>query len=561
MSSTAGDGSEPDDGAESGSPGPRETDSDMSRNDGEQDERTDQAVEDDQANRENSFTGPTSTWLKYTAEERNLAASLDQQRANDLATHLYNVHSLKARLRDPQLAAATKPWESKQRWISRDENGKLPWLPDQRWTAWPLPAEDVPRKGEDFGSDALLNDDDQTYRKAQPWRPSGDLEEELLAIMLKQAKQRFRQRSWASGPERPHRVDVGSLPTVSGSSQLQAEEGTDTDEAKPATFAQALPASDTPHFLEDDDEARAILKPTIRHIIAKFDDLLLGLQKSRAGHRNQTSTLKSRSRSKPSASRSNTRSQTPAARGRSRKRRASSALSEVEASDGSATDDPPNMDEETEQGAPDGDKRRRSVGVAKSDLGLRDWSEVLGMAALVGWDKSVVERTARRCASLFGEGMTFRVMAETAAGMARDEVTVYKPDMVPPLSDEDSDDDDDMAAFCPFGNCPNRNLDKSWRWREHLKRKHGLSTQQIAEFEGSRESGIEMENNNGADGTAVDADADKLDEAAESPELGSSEEADELSEMVGAVHNDGFLRPITGRIGRGPTLRATQSHG
>jgi hypothetical protein len=41
-------------------------------------------------------------------------------------------------------------------------------------------------------------------------------------------------------------------------------------------------------------------------------------------------------------------------------------------------------------------------------LGLRDWSDVLGMAALTGWDEQVLRRASKRCADLFGEDMLFR---------------------------------------------------------------------------------------------------------------------------------------------------------
>lgn len=47
---------------------------------------------------------------------------------------------------------------------------------------------------------------------------------------------------------------------------------------------------------------------------------------------------------------------------------------------------------------------------ALSRLGLRDWSDVLGMAALKGWDPNVVKRAGKRCAELFDEEMGFRTV-------------------------------------------------------------------------------------------------------------------------------------------------------
>ncbi|KAF2454351.1 RNA polymerase I-specific transcription initiation factor-domain-containing protein [Lineolata rhizophorae] len=41
-------------------------------------------------------------------------------------------------------------------------------------------------------------------------------------------------------------------------------------------------------------------------------------------------------------------------------------------------------------------------------IGLRDWSEVLGAAMLVGWDEEAVQAAAGRCTALFGEKMRVR---------------------------------------------------------------------------------------------------------------------------------------------------------
>lgn len=164
---------------------------------GETQNEADHDDPDEYSDRENRFEGPSSTWYKYTADERGLAASLDHQRAGDLGIHLYNTHALKARLRDPQLAAAAQPWHSKQRWIPPDEDGKKPWHPDPHWTAWPLPADVVPRKEETFSAaftGAVV--EEGTYRKFEAWKPSTDLQDELQAVMSRKAKERFRRRKW-----------------------------------------------------------------------------------------------------------------------------------------------------------------------------------------------------------------------------------------------------------------------------------------------------------------------------------------------------------------------------
>lgn len=45
-------------------------------------------------------------------------------------------------------------------------------------------------------------------------------------------------------------------------------------------------------------------------------------------------------------------------------------------------------------------------------LGLRDWSDVVGAAALAGFSDEVVDRTVKRCVKLFGEGMVMRRLDE-----------------------------------------------------------------------------------------------------------------------------------------------------
>jgi len=56
-------------------------------------------------------------------------------------------------------------------------------------------------------------------------------------------------------------------------------------------------------------------------------------------------------------------------------------------------------------------KRKRPV-LRTEKLLTRDWSDVVGMAALSGWDSNVVQRASERCARLFGENMLFRTFIE-----------------------------------------------------------------------------------------------------------------------------------------------------
>ncbi|KJZ77338.1 hypothetical protein HIM_03062 [Hirsutella minnesotensis 3608] len=69
--------------------------------------------------------------------------------------------------------------------------------------------------------------------------------------------------------------------------------------------------------------------------------------------------------------------------------------------------------------------------------GLRDWSDVVGAAALAGFPEDVVRRTTRRCARLFGEGMVIRRLEETPLTRGRDLAVVdfeYRPERIAPFT-------------------------------------------------------------------------------------------------------------------------------
>ncbi|KID75366.1 uncharacterized protein G6M90_00g059820 [Metarhizium brunneum] len=50
--------------------------------------------------------------------------------------------------------------------------------------------------------------------------------------------------------------------------------------------------------------------------------------------------------------------------------------------------------------------------------GLRDWSDIVGAAALAGFSDAVISRTTKRCADLFGEGMVIRRLDEVPSTRA-----------------------------------------------------------------------------------------------------------------------------------------------
>lgn len=475
-------------------------------------EEEDFSMEDD--DRENRFEGPASTWRFHTESERALAASLDQQRANELSIHLYNAHALKARLHDHDAASQVNHYHSKKQWIKADEEGTLPWRPDADWTAWPQRPEDVPRTGEAFGVAVPSREDERsTYRKSDSWKPSADLEEEIQAIMLRRAKEQLSERRMQP-PERsilPHGIAESSpRKRQRSSSSASSDESSSQSEREPHPSHSERHGS-SPHdeghdfkMLIDDEAAANILQPNIRHIVCKIDDLLLGLHKSRKGHVRESATSRSRSRSQRRKPRTKAKakaatddedegelSDQPRSIGK-RKNARPSILSTAGDAVGSSSPDTVEADAFTKD---DVQKRKR-----KPKLNPRDWSEVLGMASLVGWDQAVLDRASERCSLLFGERMTFR---KISTGLERQDES--RDNGVHEVMEEK---DGEEGYSCPVETCPRHSepwpLKKTWRWREHLKRSHKYSKARVetveAELKARKEGGVATRADDAVDG-------------------------------------------------------------
>ncbi|KAI0594669.1 RNA polymerase I-specific transcription initiation factor-domain-containing protein [Biscogniauxia sp. FL1348] len=237
-------------------------------------------------------------------------------------------------------------------------------------------------------------------------------------------------------------------------------------------------------------------------------------------------------------------------------------------------------------------------GKGRARIGLRDWRDILGAAALAGFPAPVLDRTARRCANLFGQPTVLHTLPEAPptgrTSLAGKITTCYEPGMpLPPLlppsdSYEDKDEDKDEkdialhiarlsrsrdrfeenpaaaaasrrslsrgrprtpagsrrsrsrsavsssagggAHFCPFADCP-RAVDGFTRrpnMIRHMKLVHGVAA-------ATASASIAADSSGGIGGAGAGAE----DEA----------DVDSEDEMYGAVHVDGFLRPIKVRPG------------
>ena len=362
---------------------------------------------------------PPSTWKYQNANELRLASGLKQSVATDLSIHLFNAFRItNANLRD---TAGHKRYDATR---EVDDSLTSKWDTPKSWTAWPLHPTVVPREHSDKQRRSLP----YPYLP-KPLPPSHNLRELLLAQILRQATLQFGERHWNSDQMQPSEPStIGGSFLAPNCSPEDETSSTDGDEASnldssPSTSdmdnvqsTSAGPQSSErpplggrqhnlrPVLLADDEEAMVLAQPMIQHILAKLDKLLMGLHLGRSSYvslgrtdeNDQTETEEqSQSRSRPYK---RTRSQSTRRQGYS-----------------SGVSSGPNDDDMHVQSS----KRRRTSSTRETRfqkrrnlLGLRDWSDVLGVASMIGFDHAVVERAAFRCANLFDRGMQFRTMTE-----------------------------------------------------------------------------------------------------------------------------------------------------
>ncbi|KAI9797083.1 MAG: hypothetical protein M1835_002071 [Candelina submexicana] len=521
--------------------------------------------------RPNKYHGSASTWRSWTEAERSLAGSLDQLRASDLSLHLYNAHALKARLRKQNASAPN--WASKARWLganddetaSKNEAGHdFRFRPPKGWTAWPLPAAIVPREGEKVGYSHDSDDERWKVTNDEVFKTSEVLEEVLVGELTKMAKEKFIKRAWAdksllkrvlSTESNGHSQSPTWVPQ--GSPEMETEQVPDYTSIP--EHAQYEPeAHITPVVMADDQEAHRISLPTIRHVLTKLDAILMGLHHARQAYISSAEQTASESETdrdtfppkitrrlakyepKPSIDSSSSGRKDSTFAGVHVRRKAGSDFNPKSTRSrrrsSSSTSSPSSERSASTSLQPTPKKRRRPASPTSrahnqvrkhAALGLRDWSDVLGIASLVGWDPQVVQRTAGRCSSLFGEGMSFRTLEEGDAGKGKDKVIDYRPDCGPdPERSNLAQEQKELSGrtdwskgelsetvqtefVCPITDCgrSQRPFARRDNWTRHMKKVHGIAKQAVAV-------------------------RSKIDDS-----------------TVGGVHNNGFLEQIPARKG------------
>jgi hypothetical protein len=525
--------------------------------------------EEEEPTRPNRFSGQPQTWQSYTEADRQMAESLDQIQDTDLSAHLYNAHALKRRLRRPaEETAGLKRWHTRDNWLKSgqalaytDASGlvQTELIPPKEWTAWPLPPAQLSRfPGRVGDGPADSRADEWTIGRTSAPDAGEELRAELLAVFLRQAKERWNLRDADSSEDdaadhatksRSQSRSKSAKPTRSNRSTPRTDIEMGDDEERAGKKRGRKPRAEIhrePVVLADDARAQRLLAPSTQSMMSKLDGLVLAVRRTRMNHfgcggpgdssqseftsgaesRGPGSRVSSRARSKSATSRqpgTRTSSQTKLAQARPSPGKATKvAKDRTKLSDGAVTSS------NSSDSEPPGDtlrprKRRRSLSTMSDSSasttgkgprreGLMDWSEVLGLAAVTGWDKLAIARTAQRCAALFGESMSFIPFHESLASKPVSEPVLYTPSTIP-TPDFLRSPAPKRPFFqpgtlrCPHVDCfgHQKDFEKPYRVVEHCIRVHGCD-----------------------------------------PRTNDSENEERT---VGSVHIDGFLQPVTVKSG------------
>ncbi|KAH6620331.1 hypothetical protein C7974DRAFT_231204 [Boeremia exigua] len=450
-------------------------------------------------------------------------------------------------------------------------------VPAKDWTAWPLPPPSLHSLRNGFRwTTAAAEEDEWAIGGSGVHNPGEELKDEMLGLFLRLAKDNWTAKEWQDDGQRSSKnsarlvknlqpqivhSDVEMKDDMAFESPNDEGEEAQKDGVKRGRKSQ-VELDIKPAILADDDKAQKLLRPTIASILNQIDDVALALQRTRHNHfghggfddwssqsefttdaetteRESISRSQSRAthapRSKPMTLQALRLSSSRASRAPKSPKKPLKPTADLEDSDSTsdygaqfAKDDA--LDSAASRSPTVHRKRSRSESTAdENDMsntrdwtraGLMDWSEVLGVAAVKGWDQKVLARTAERCAALFGESMSFMPFHEDLATESKTELVQYTPATHPAP-------DTSIAGAtrptkrpywqagtlrCPHADCDGYHKDFRWSHRviEHCLRVHGYD-----------------------------------------PRTNNS---DNEEREYGGVHIDGFLQPIAakqGWLGRG----------
>lgn len=206
-------------------------------------------------------------------------------------------------------------------------------------------------------------------------------------------------------------------------------------------------------------------------------------------------------------------------------------------------------------------------------LHLRDWSHVLGAAALAGFSPKVIARATQRCANLFGQGMEMHTISDNiiasstttnANGM---ETKRYVPGEAVPDGSSESDDEDDSIEICQARSMSRHSSmalsravsprtietsggesqqeDEQWQSpRKRQRRSHSLSAAIAQHYCPHRDCERAVKGFDRAYNLKR-----HIDLAHQGQQQVANNKTAQDEEMYGGVYRDGFLEPIRMRKG------------
>lgn len=475
-----------------------------SQDDSEWDKSTSEIQSEDSEDlfesRPNRWRGLPQSWRTLTEEDRLTYNALERLRNRDLSTHLYNAFALKttpiplvyqdvdANLNSQ--GSQIGPWAPPKSWtawplradlVPPDDFMKSTEDQDETLTFRRLEAKAPSSPLEEVVSAAILRFAKEKFYKRQ-------LEEPCTPEC---GNSNRKNEPLSSGHE------ASSVQNVSVGEQGNALIG-----SAQAARGKAVEKTYKPAVATDDDASYELIRPSTRAILSKLDQTLTILHNARnTSYRGLTDSAssssdtedalyneatpsgrRSRSRAK-SRSRPTSRASSVAsnfrARSRSLSRDATVSPSKLNSNRGRKVASVP-REEESErefrrrrareqkkrlpvfsdderstaaEGARSPRKRRQKQPRARSGdgeywsqrkldrLNLRDWSDVMGAAALAGFDARVIERATQRCANLFGQGMEMHIIDEDAEL----ETKRYIPGRLVLSSDSESEDESEQT--------------------------------------------------------------------------------------------------------------------
>ena len=358
--------------------------------------------------RPNRFYGPASTWRSYTEHERGVSDGLATIEASDLSIHLYNSFVLRQKDQTVNTSrSASRGRSTNSNNAHQPSKRQKVFTPPDVWTAWPMRIDQLPMNK--YGNRESASE---------------ALEQSLAATILRFAKEQWNARERQTSEERQpgtdSQVQERSRSPISSHSSHSARDilsrATSPEYALPEgvqTFSSQAFLEETTSdeeentegvnddeavLLADDEEALEVMRPALRHVMSKADDLLHGLHTARAAYADKGQS-RSRSRSMMSTDtdgdyrfiRTGSKGAVVKEMRKKRKRPTSVSGESPSTSRGRSSTRAP--------------KRKKK-------LRLRDWSDVIGLAAMKGFPPEVIARASERCAKLFDENMMFRTFTE-----------------------------------------------------------------------------------------------------------------------------------------------------